>query len=142
MLWRFFAGREDRLPVDGNLLLAMVAPRPCLMISGFNDEVANTWGDEQSLHSAEKVYALLGAQGKVGLYRVPGFHGANDMEVGLDFLDVGAEPTAAGLDFFRTQGGSSGGGLDFPGAGLELPDPGWIFWRRAWILPEPGWISG
>jgi dienelactone hydrolase len=84
---RFFAGREDRLPVDGNLLLALVAPRPVLMISGYNDEVSNTWGDEQSLHSAQKAYALLGAGDKVGLYRVPGFHGANDMEVALDFLD-------------------------------------------------------
>jgi hypothetical protein len=85
---RFFSGREDRLPVDGNLLLSAVAPRPVLMISGYNDEVSNTWGDEQSLHSAQKVYALLGAGDKVGLYRVPGFHGANDMEVALDFLDI------------------------------------------------------
>jgi pimeloyl-ACP methyl ester carboxylesterase len=85
---RFFAGREDRLPVDGNLLLAAIAPRPCLMVSGFNDEVSNTWGDEQSLRSAMKVYQLLGAPGKLGLYRVPGFHGANDMEVCLDFLDM------------------------------------------------------
>ncbi len=85
---RFFCGREDRLPVDGNLLLAAIAPRPCLMVSGFNDEVSNTWGDEQSLQSAMKVYQLLGATDKLGLYRVPGFHGANDMEVCLDFLDM------------------------------------------------------
>jgi pimeloyl-ACP methyl ester carboxylesterase len=85
---RFFCGREDRLPVDGNLLLAAIAPRPCLMVSGFNDEVSNTWGDEQSVHSAMKVYQLLGASDKLGLYRVPGFHGANDMEVCLDFLDM------------------------------------------------------
>jgi len=85
---RFFVGREDRLPVDGNLLLAAIAPRPCLMISGFNDEVANTWGDEQSLHSAMKVYDMLGAGEKLGLYRVPGFHGANDWEICLDFLDI------------------------------------------------------
>ena len=26
---RFFSGREDRLPVDGNLLTAMIAPRAC-----------------------------------------------------------------------------------------------------------------
>ena len=35
---RFFAGREDRLPVDGNLLVAMIAPRACLMEYGLNDE--------------------------------------------------------------------------------------------------------
>jgi dienelactone hydrolase len=87
---RFFSGREDRLPVDGNLLLALVAPRACIMVSGFNDQVANTWGDEQSLHSAAKAYALLGvpAAQRLGLLRVPGFHGANDMERALDFLDI------------------------------------------------------
>jgi pimeloyl-ACP methyl ester carboxylesterase len=85
---RFFCGREDRLPVDGNLLLAAIAPRPCLMVSGYNDEVSNDWGDEQSQHSALKVYQLLGAADKLGIYRVPGFHGANDMEVCLDFLDM------------------------------------------------------
>jgi hypothetical protein len=28
---RFFTGREDRLPIDGNLLVAMMAPRSTLM---------------------------------------------------------------------------------------------------------------
>ena len=85
---RFFVGREDRLPVDGNLLLAAIAPRPAIMISGYNDEVSNDWGDEQSLKSANKVYEFLGEPGRLGIYRVPGFHGANDMEVALDFLDM------------------------------------------------------
>jgi dienelactone hydrolase len=85
---RFFSGREDRLPVDGNLLLAMVAPRPVLMVSGYNDEVANDWGDEQSQASARKAYQLLGAPDNLGILRVPGFHGANDMEAAVDFLDM------------------------------------------------------
>ena len=42
---RFFAGREDRLPVNGNLLTAMIAPRACLMEYGLNDEVTNSWGE-------------------------------------------------------------------------------------------------
>src|SRR6478672_3409051 len=72
---RFFSGREDRLPVDGNLLVACIAPRPVLMISGYNDEVANDWGDEQVYHSAERVYKFLGQPDKIGTMRVPGFHG-------------------------------------------------------------------
>ncbi len=36
---RYFAGREDRLPVDGNLLLATMAPRPFILIAGRRDEV-------------------------------------------------------------------------------------------------------
>ena len=58
---RFFAGREDRLPVDANLLLALVAPRAVLMNYGLNDEVSNVWANEQSYHSARPVFAALGA---------------------------------------------------------------------------------
>jgi dienelactone hydrolase len=85
---RFFSGREDRLPVDANLLVALVAPRACLMEYGLNDEVSNVWGNEQCYHSAQRVYAALGAPGRLGTLRLPGFHGANDVELCLDWLDI------------------------------------------------------
>ena len=85
---RFFSGREDRLPVDGNLLVAMIAPRAVLMEYGLNDEVSNSWGSEQTYHSALKAYKLLGQPDHLGLLRVPGFHGANDQEACLDWLDI------------------------------------------------------
>jgi pimeloyl-ACP methyl ester carboxylesterase len=85
---RFFAGREDRLPIDGNLLVAMVAPRAMLIEYGLNDEVSNSWGDEQAYSSALKVYQLLGQPSRLGILRVPGFHGANDQEACLDWLDI------------------------------------------------------
>jgi pimeloyl-ACP methyl ester carboxylesterase len=84
---RFFAGREDRLPVDGNLLAAMIAPRSILMEWGNNDQVSNTWGNEQTYYSALKVYELLGVPDRIATLRVPGFHGANDEEADLDWLD-------------------------------------------------------
>jgi dienelactone hydrolase len=84
---RFFSGREDRLPVDGNLLAAMIAPRSILMEWGNNDQVSNTWGNEQTYYSALKVYKLLGVPDRIGTLRVPGFHGANDEEADLDWLD-------------------------------------------------------
>ena len=85
---RFFSGREDRLPIDANLLVAMIAPRAALIEWGHNDEVSNSWGDEQAYHSAMKVYKLLGQPNRLGLLRVPGFHGANDQEACLDWLDI------------------------------------------------------
>jgi dienelactone hydrolase len=84
---RFFSGREDRLPVDANLLAAMIAPRSLLMEWGNNDQVSNTWGNEQTYYSALKVYKLLGVPDRLGTLRVPGFHGANDEEADLDWLD-------------------------------------------------------
>src|SRR5580658_3050127 len=85
---RFFSGREDRLPIDANLLVAMIAPRAALIEYGLNDEVSNTWGDEQAYNSALKVYKLLGQPDRLSIMRVPGFHGANDQEMCLDWLDI------------------------------------------------------
>jgi pimeloyl-ACP methyl ester carboxylesterase len=85
---RFFTGREDRLPIDGNLLVALIAPRAALLEYGLNDEVSNSWGDEQAYYSALKVYKFLGQPGRLGILRVPGFHGANDQEACLDWLDL------------------------------------------------------
>jgi cephalosporin-C deacetylase-like acetyl esterase len=85
---RFFAGREDRLPIDGNLLVALVAPRSCLIEYGLNDQVSNTWGSEQTIHSVQPLYALLGQPDHVGIMRVRGVHGANNEDMYLDWLDT------------------------------------------------------
>jgi dienelactone hydrolase len=85
---RFFSGKEDRLPVDGNLIAAMLAPRAILIQYGLNDEVTNTWSHEQVYYSARKVFSLLRQPDRIGLLRVPGFHGSNDVEASLDWLDI------------------------------------------------------
>ena len=84
---RFFTGREDRLPVDGNSLAAMIAPRSILMVFGHNDQVSSTWGNEQTYYSALKVFKLLGVPDHIATLRVPGFHGADDREADMDWLD-------------------------------------------------------
>jgi len=84
---RFFSGHEDYLPVDGNLLLALVAPRAVLMEWGHNDQVANGWAMEQAYESAMKVYKGLGQPNRLGMISVPGFHGSNDMDADMDWLD-------------------------------------------------------
>ena len=85
---RFFSGREDRLPVDANLFLALMAPRAILMEWGLNDEVANGWAMEQAYASALGVYQRFGAEDRLGMMHVPGFHGSNDQEAMIDFLDI------------------------------------------------------
>ena len=88
--FRFFSGREDRLPVDGNLLVALVAPRACMISFGINDAVSDPWSDEQSCLSALKAYRLLGHPERLALYHRPGFHGTtpNDIENYLDWFDI------------------------------------------------------
>lgn len=84
---RYFSGCEDRLPVDANLLLALIAPRAALLEWGYNDQVANGWAMEQACLSALKVYERLGQPEQIGLLAVPGFHGSNDVEACFDWLD-------------------------------------------------------
>ncbi len=88
MRLRFFCGREDYLPIDGNLLVAMIAPRSCLIEYGLNDQVSNSFGDERTYDSALKVYKWLGHPERVSILRLPGFHGANNEEEDLDWLDI------------------------------------------------------
>ena len=88
MRLRFFCGREDYLPIDGNLLVAMIAPRSCLIEYGLNDQVSNSYGDERTYDSALPVYQRLGHPERLGIFRLPGFHGANDEERDLDWLDI------------------------------------------------------
>lgn len=84
---RYFSGREDYLPVDANLLLALIAPRAALLQWGYTDQVANGWAMEQAYHSAQKVYERMGQPNKLGMLAVAGFHGSNDIEASIDWLD-------------------------------------------------------
>jgi dienelactone hydrolase len=84
---RYFSGKEDYLPVDANLFLALIAPRAALLEWGYTDQVANGWGMEQAYRSAQKVYERLGQPERMGMLAVPGFHGSNDQEASIDWLD-------------------------------------------------------
>src|SRR5262249_56728300 len=75
---RFFSGREDRLPVDGNLLVALVAPRACLITYGNNDEVSQPWPMEQAYRSARRAYEVLGKPDALDVMHSPGYDRAND----------------------------------------------------------------
>lgn len=61
-----FNGKEDRLPIDQHLLMALVAPRPLLDTEGDQDKWANFDNAHRSLEGADKVYKFLGTKGLVG----------------------------------------------------------------------------
>lgn len=86
---RFFAGRENKLPVDQPELIACIAPRACLISSALNDSVESIWAIEQTYYSARRAYDLLGAGGQLNLRYRPGGHEtrAQDLEAYLDWLD-------------------------------------------------------
>ncbi len=86
---RFFAGREDKLPVDQNHLLALVAPRGLMMYAAYSEHEGNCFGYEQAYRSALSVYRFLGREENVQLHLRPGEHDfiPNRVENYVDFLD-------------------------------------------------------
>ena len=58
-----FAHHVDRLPVDGNMLLSLIAPRPVLLQTGNKDLWSDPKGEFLAAVDAGKVYRLLGKQG-------------------------------------------------------------------------------
>jgi dienelactone hydrolase len=87
---RFFAGREDKLPVDQNSLLALVAPRGLMMYSGYAESAGNPLGFEQAYRSALRVYKFLGREQNIWLRLREGEHEttAGDVENFIDFFDA------------------------------------------------------
>ena len=94
---RFFAGRENKLPIDQPELLACIAPRPCLISTALNDAVESVWAIEQTYYSARRVYDLFGRGEALNLRYRSGGHEtrAEDIDAYLDWLD-----TAFGRGFF------------------------------------------
>jgi hypothetical protein len=95
---RFFSGREDKLPVDQNMLLSLVAPRGLMLSQAYTEYQGNPWAIEQSYRSAKSVYEFLGAEDKLGLLQRPGEHtvSADVVELYLDFLDSVFDRTPGG----------------------------------------------
>jgi dienelactone hydrolase len=87
---RFFAGREQKLPVDQNMLLGMVAPRGLMMYAGFAEHEGNPFGYEQAYRSARRVYQFLGHPQNIWLDLRPGEHNttAADIENFVNFFDT------------------------------------------------------
>ena len=58
-----FAQRVNQLPVDANMLIALLAPRPLLLQTGDKDAWSDPKGEFLAAQAAGPVYALLGKHG-------------------------------------------------------------------------------
>ena len=61
--YHHYTGRADQLPIDGHLLLALIAPRPLLVASAVADPYSDPEGEFLSAVAASPVYRLFGKEG-------------------------------------------------------------------------------
>jgi len=69
-----FLGRENELPVEGNALMATIAPRHLMIHTAYNDGSDPTFGVERNYLNAKKAFQLLDASDHICLSYRSGQH--------------------------------------------------------------------
>lgn len=107
--YQHFARHVDQLPVDGNMLLSLIAPRPVLLQTGDQDLWSDPKGEFLAAAAASRVYEFLGSAGlpasrwppagkpylsTIGYYMHHGGHGIRppDWNVFIAFLKKYLKP--------------------------------------------------
>ncbi|MCB0535356.1 MAG: pectate lyase [Saprospiraceae bacterium] len=83
-----YAFKPQELPVDGHMLLALIAPRPVLQITGSTDTWSDARGEWVSAQAAQPVFALYGRTG-VGTEHDPGIGNRILQDMGFYMHDGG-----------------------------------------------------
>lgn len=72
---RDYLGREHALPADGHMVLALIAPRACLLATAMSDGEGDvTFAGEMNVVAARDAFALLGASERLRIRWRPGRH--------------------------------------------------------------------
>jgi len=104
-----YAGFPDTAPMDANMLVALIAPRPVLLQTGSTDSWSDPKGEFLAAVAAEPVYKLLGKDGlgtdvwpaakqpilhDIGYYMHDGGHGMvpTDWAIYVEFLKKHLHP--------------------------------------------------
>jgi cephalosporin-C deacetylase-like acetyl esterase len=88
---RFYTGREHKLPIDQNSLIALIAPNALLLSTSIREGGGgDAWAIEQMYHSLLSVYEFLDVPERLGIRMRDGDHDieSRDMEEYMDWLDV------------------------------------------------------
>src|SRR5699024_1302137 len=165
---RFYQGREHKMPIDQNSLLALIAPNSLLLSSSIREEKAGgaPWAIEHMYQSLKEVYEFLGVPEKLGLRLRDGRHSveARDIEAYMDWLDVQFGRTSTiswenerfynySFDGWKTLSGETIDPGEFPvipaddplaarNNGMEIDSPGQGEQLRSGIKEDIKWVLG
>ena len=87
---RSFQGREHELPIEGNALIACIAPRHVMLDTAYNDGGDPTFGVERGYRNAKKVWQFLQQGDHLCLHYRAGNHNPiteAQVQRNLDFFD-------------------------------------------------------
>lgn len=86
--YREYAGRAEALPVDSHMLLALIAPRPMLLVNGEGDTWSDPRGEALAADAARPVYALFGKASDLAVVTHRGGHEVlpEDLTAMADFM--------------------------------------------------------
>jgi len=92
-----WADNVAEFPVDAHMLIALIAPRPVLLQTGYTDKWSDPYGEFLAAVAAEPVYELLGKQG-----------------LGTTTMPPAGEPILHTIGFFMHAGGHGAAPADWP----------------------------
>ncbi len=87
---RNFFGKENELPIEGNSLIAIIAPRNIMLHTAYNDGSDPTFGVERTYLNAKKAFKLFGKEKNICLsYRFGGHNPITfeHVQFNIDYFD-------------------------------------------------------
>jgi hypothetical protein len=92
-----WADKVNEFPIDAHMLIALIAPRPVLLQTGYTDKWSDPYGEFLAAVAAEPVYRLLGKQG-----------------LDTDRMPAPGEPILHTIGFYMHRGGHGPAPADWP----------------------------
>jgi cephalosporin-C deacetylase-like acetyl esterase len=88
--FRFYLGREHKLPIDQNSLMALIAPNAILLSSSIRESGGDPWAEEMMYRSLSDVYEFYDEPDRLSIRLRDGQHGveSRDIEDYMDWLDI------------------------------------------------------
>lgn len=145
-----YFGRENKLPVESNGLLARIAPRACMIHTAYNDGSDPTFAVERTYLSAKKAYHFLGKPENLSLVYREGNHNPitdDHIDLNLDWFDWAfkrgdvtrarfKEQLIHDFDWNQWQQAQATQSLEPPSVNIPLSD------RIQWMLgKDPDWAK-